>query len=342
MQLRTRRNLFYAFCLAFLILGTGTVLYAQGWRFDFGTWRTAKVGGIFVQSRPRDAAIALDGASVRNTAWFLQSGTFINNLFPRTYTLTLHKEGFLPWRRRITVAPSLVSEVSNAVLVPHAASAGAYAPNTAPLDFSPAPLRIATTTRWSARLLTPERNGGGQARARDARASSTVLFLDMRNSTSNAASSTLTLDSPAAALAWNRNDVLGVLTRDGALLVHNPASGGTRAIADGVTHFAWNADGRRIAALEPRSLEIFDLEDESGYRRLNIPGIGGALRLIWYRDGENLFIVYPSKTAFLDFEDADLENIIEVVPTSKVAYDAEANTLYYREGETVKALEFPR
>jgi len=70
----TRRLIFYLLCALFLLLGGLVVLYAQGWRVDFKTWRPEKVGAIFVQSFPVDANIMLDNTSIPNRAGFLSRG----------------------------------------------------------------------------------------------------------------------------------------------------------------------------------------------------------------------------------------------------------------------------
>lgn len=114
----TRRLIFYALVLVFILVGSGVVLYADGWRIDFGSFEARKVGAIFVRSFPSDALIFLNNRPVKNGSWLLGSGTFVNNLFPKTYELKLTAPGYEDWRERIAVAPSLVSEVKHAVLIP--------------------------------------------------------------------------------------------------------------------------------------------------------------------------------------------------------------------------------
>jgi hypothetical protein len=118
----TRRRIFYALLLIFLVFGTGVVEYADGWRFDFSAWRLEKVGQIYVRSFPGDAALSLDGKPVKNQTGFLTRGTLVDNLLPRTYGLTLQSSGYAPWRENISVAPSVVTELKYAVLVPRNAT----------------------------------------------------------------------------------------------------------------------------------------------------------------------------------------------------------------------------
>lgn len=118
MSKQTRRILFYFSILAFIVGGLGVVFYAQGWRINFGTFEAEKVGGLYVRSRPANAEIFLDGEPLKNKSGFFDAGTLMNSLFPQTYTLRLSSPGYRDWERNVAVAPSLVTEVDPAVLVP--------------------------------------------------------------------------------------------------------------------------------------------------------------------------------------------------------------------------------
>jgi len=114
----TRKRLFYGLLIAFVVLGGSMVFYAQGWRLDLTSFKIKKVGAIFVRSFPLNATIYLDNKPVENKSWFLQSGTLINNLFPKNYKLKLELNGYHSWQENVSVVPTLVTEVKYAVLVP--------------------------------------------------------------------------------------------------------------------------------------------------------------------------------------------------------------------------------
>ncbi len=125
MTRRERRTIFYALLGLFFVLGTGVVLYAEGWRIDFKNWRPEKVGAIYVRSFPQYTGISLDGKSVPSGAGLLSRGTLISDLYPRTYTLALEAQGYDAWRENAAVLPSLVTEFNDAVLVPSAGTPAA-------------------------------------------------------------------------------------------------------------------------------------------------------------------------------------------------------------------------
>ncbi len=118
MSHNSRRALFYVLFLLFLALGTGVVLFAQGWRMDFPSFRISKVGGIYVRSYPEDANIFLNGKAVENQSGFLSNGTLVSDLFPKNYLLDLTSPGYVDWHENVAVAPSLVANHKYAVLVP--------------------------------------------------------------------------------------------------------------------------------------------------------------------------------------------------------------------------------
>ncbi|MDR3581821.1 MAG: hypothetical protein P4L67_00935 [Candidatus Pacebacteria bacterium] len=129
MTIRTRKALFYGLVALFFIVGTAVVFYAQGWRINPATFKTQKVGAIYVRSYPDGATITLDKKPVRNSSGFLSRGTLISNLFPENYSLALSAPGYDAWTENAPVSPTLVTEMKYAVLVPANASSVASAAN---------------------------------------------------------------------------------------------------------------------------------------------------------------------------------------------------------------------
>ncbi|HUX36180.1 MAG TPA: hypothetical protein VMV71_04085 [Candidatus Paceibacterota bacterium] len=118
MDKRTRNIVFYSLCVVFAVVGTLVVLYAQGWRFDLETFGFKKVGGIYLRSFPKDADIFINDKYVDKNPGLLDSGRFISDLFPKTYKLSLVKDGYIDWTEHIQVNPALVTELKYAVLIP--------------------------------------------------------------------------------------------------------------------------------------------------------------------------------------------------------------------------------
>lgn len=119
MTRRTRKVLFYGLVALFLVAGSGVTLYAQGWRLDLTTFQPSKVGAIYIRSYPGDAQITINGKATQNKSGFLSPGTFISDLFPKNYTITLKKDGYDAWSEVAMVMPAMVAQMKYAVLVPN-------------------------------------------------------------------------------------------------------------------------------------------------------------------------------------------------------------------------------
>lgn len=118
MTLKTRRILFYSLAVLFISAGTAAIFYSNGWRFDVETFEINKLGAMYFESIPRDAAIAIDKNSFIFRPGILKSGTLVANLFPKTYAVKITKEGYQSWIKEIEVLPSLVTEIPPVILLP--------------------------------------------------------------------------------------------------------------------------------------------------------------------------------------------------------------------------------
>jgi PEGA domain-containing protein len=111
-------------------VGTVASFYARGYRFDGKTFKIAPNGLLVVNSDPNGAQIFVDGEL--NTA---TNATITLN--PGTYDITLKKQAYLTWVKRITVDKEVVTQV-DATLFPAVASltpvtfSGAINPQVSP------------------------------------------------------------------------------------------------------------------------------------------------------------------------------------------------------------------
>ncbi len=118
MTLKTRRILFYSLAALFILLGTAAIFYSNGWRFDVETFEINKLGAMFFESIPKDAAITIDKNKFDFRTGILRSGTLIANLFPKSYTVKITKTGYQTWIKEVEVFPSLVTEIPPVILLP--------------------------------------------------------------------------------------------------------------------------------------------------------------------------------------------------------------------------------
>lgn len=112
MSRSTRRLIFYAFVLVFLLITPPTILYSAGYSFDWQNFKIAQTGGVYLKTDPPAAQITVDGKITGTTP------RLISRLIPRDYHILISRPGFRPWEKILTVAPQLVTEARNIFLFP--------------------------------------------------------------------------------------------------------------------------------------------------------------------------------------------------------------------------------
>jgi hypothetical protein len=84
----------------------------MGYSFDWQNFTFAKNGGFYFKSAPASASIFINGESFKTTP------RLISRLTPQTYDISITKDGFYPWQKKLTVMPELVTEARNILLFP--------------------------------------------------------------------------------------------------------------------------------------------------------------------------------------------------------------------------------
>ncbi len=98
---RQTRYLFIILGLAvFLVLGPLVVLFVSGVSYDWHNSKYIRTGIISIKSDPSKAEILLDGKHVGTTA------ANIRFLQPKEYVVTLRKDGYYDWSKRIDIKAS--------------------------------------------------------------------------------------------------------------------------------------------------------------------------------------------------------------------------------------------
>ncbi|MDO8577470.1 MAG: PEGA domain-containing protein [Candidatus Wildermuthbacteria bacterium] len=117
MTKRTRTFLFFAAAILFLFTTPVVVLYSQGWRIDFDHKTVTHTGGLYVRVTPPRASIFLNDSFAKKTDFFFDSA-LITNLLPGEYSLRVEKEGYIPWKKTLSVQSSQVTEAKEVILFP--------------------------------------------------------------------------------------------------------------------------------------------------------------------------------------------------------------------------------
>ncbi len=102
---------------AFIVIGTiVAILFARGYRFDF----SGNTGGKFIEGTGLFVATSRpDGARVLINSHLTTATNNTINLSPGEYEVTIQKDGYIDWHKKITIKNGLVSE-ADALLLPSA------------------------------------------------------------------------------------------------------------------------------------------------------------------------------------------------------------------------------
>lgn len=111
MTYRTRIGILIAFIIFFLATAPIVVLYTAGYRWNTKKGRPEKVGIIFVRARPSGSDIYLDGKLRSET-----TPTRLRNLLPDTYTITIGKNGYGTWTKRLQVSSGLTTFAEGVII----------------------------------------------------------------------------------------------------------------------------------------------------------------------------------------------------------------------------------
>ncbi len=106
------RSFLISFVTVCIIFGTAAAIisYGRGYRFNFGDRELNATGLVVAQSDPSGAQIIVDDKITTATQATL-------TLAPGWYNVTIAKEGFQPWKKRVKVQGEVVTKI-DALLLP--------------------------------------------------------------------------------------------------------------------------------------------------------------------------------------------------------------------------------
>ena len=112
-----KRFLFYGFLIIFLLGTYVTILYAEGYKYDFTRSVFVKTGAMSLKTNI-DADVYINDKYAGPTSFF--GSTFRKDgLLPGTYTVKIEKVGFSGWSKKITISEGFVSDFSHILLLPN-------------------------------------------------------------------------------------------------------------------------------------------------------------------------------------------------------------------------------
>ncbi len=120
MTKKSRKALFYTSLLIFLIASPIVIMYSLGYKLDIQELKLQKTGGFFIKIDYKSYDIYINDKLKKGVeeSIFSQQGVLIPNLIPKTYKVTIKKDGYIPWEKRLQVKSGLVTEIKNITLIP--------------------------------------------------------------------------------------------------------------------------------------------------------------------------------------------------------------------------------
>ncbi|MBI2064569.1 MAG: PEGA domain-containing protein [Candidatus Yanofskybacteria bacterium] len=116
MTKNTKRLFFYVAVAVFLILSYIIILYAQGYKYSFSDSRFQRTGAISMKVNV-GAKIFLDDEIQGDTSFFGSSYS-IDRLLPGNYKLTVKKDGYSSWQKKVTVEGGFVADFPEIMILP--------------------------------------------------------------------------------------------------------------------------------------------------------------------------------------------------------------------------------
>lgn len=99
----------------FIMISPIVILYATGDILGSG-WSLLKTGGIYVAGAPAGSDIFMNSKKIDTTSFF-NKNIFIKNLRKGTYSISVKKNGYYTWSKKLVVTDSLVSD-ANVFMLP--------------------------------------------------------------------------------------------------------------------------------------------------------------------------------------------------------------------------------
>lgn len=111
MTINTRRFIAAGFIIAFVICAPILILYTAGYRYNFKKSQLQATGALVLTTKPTGASIQLN-----ETVLTEKTSARLNNILPDEYQITLTKENYYPWTKKMTVNSQQTTFAENILL----------------------------------------------------------------------------------------------------------------------------------------------------------------------------------------------------------------------------------
>lgn len=329
-----RRLIFYSLVLIFLLATPPTILFARGYSFNWQSKTLVQTGAFYLKSSPAQTNIIIDGKDKKTTP------RLISRLAPKSYLVSLEKNGFHSWQKDLEIKPQLVTEARNIILFPK--------------DIVPEKTsgHVTTTisdffTSLEDKLLTDQAAALASSSAGWLNRSNDIFYLDqtsyilyrrdfggfIKEQLSRESlppdNYTLIISSSHRFLALNSQNNLYLLNKD---------SGIFELLVQQVQEARFSQDNKKILIRKNNELWIFYLEDiliqpykKAGENELITRYSQPILQAIFYPDNEHLAFIVGHRIKITELDGRGQRNTVDFIetPATQIYFDESSSYLYY-------------
>ena len=112
----TRRILFYCAIALFVGVGYIVLIYAQGYQYSFSEQKFIRSGALYINVNT-SASVLINGKLKASTS-LLGNSASVGGLLPATYTVSVQKEGWSVWQKKVTIVAGFVEDFNHVMLLP--------------------------------------------------------------------------------------------------------------------------------------------------------------------------------------------------------------------------------
>lgn len=117
MNQKTRLIILFSCAVLFLVITPYIVLYSLGYRVDFAHLKVVATGGIYVRALPEPLDVSIDN-NLKNTTGILSNSVFFQNLLPGFHQVSITKEGYYSYQKKLLVVGNQVAKLEHVTLFP--------------------------------------------------------------------------------------------------------------------------------------------------------------------------------------------------------------------------------
>lgn len=335
------------------------VAYSLGFTIDFKKKALVETGSVFLKSRTPQTSVFLNGALAKETSFFSGSA-LLTGITPGAYLIRIEKAGYQPWSRIIAVAPSLVTELRNVLLIQNRIDIA----TSSPLELGV--LKNATSSPMKSKLTLSkqgvliERVGrtkltlASRVRSFDI-AHNRIYVIDARGTLSRinpVSGESEALGNPGFSLASSSirfvaspNGDIGLLDASGDLFLYQNGQAAFATLARGVEKPHFDLAGQKILFIKRQDLRMLWLQDnryqpfQKKWTEERILRISSPMRdaAWWYGDNAHIAVRTDDGIFLTELDGRGGRSTVEIYPhpvDEILTIPDTPNSIFFRRNKT--------